>query len=516
MAWHFDASSINPQQAQQPGGSFYGLGIAPKILETLSRLSFTVPTPIQHKAIPQAIEGKDMIGVAQTGTGKTLAFAIPIIQRLAQNKGRCLVLAPTRELAIQIDETFRKIAPIFGIKTAVLIGGAAMGLQIQALRKNPRVLIATPGRLVDHMERHTIMMADVNILVLDEADRMLDMGFLPSIERIIKAIPRDRQTLLFSATIPAEIVKIATAHMKLPVSIEVAPSGTTVEQVTQELFIVKKESKRKLLEKILAQYHGSVLLFTRTRIGAKKTTRLIRDMGHKAAEIHSDRTLGQRKEALEGFKNGRYRILVATDIAARGIDVAGIELVINFDLPEESENYVHRIGRTARAGLEGRAISFATPDQGPDVKNIERLIKAVIPILEHPELPKETFVQGSGYSSSGYKPRYGNRGGGYGKRPGGSNSYGKPRGFGGSHPRHTYNKSSNRGHGGGGSGYGEKRAYAPRQEYGPRRESGQRSSSSNTEKHGQAPYSNPHGNLPFAKFRRPINKNPSHFTREGP
>lgn len=508
MAWHFDASSIEPQQAQQPGGSFYGLGIAPKILETLSRLSFTVPTPIQHKAIPQAIEGKDMIGIAQTGTGKTLAFAIPVIQRLAQGRGRCLVLAPTRELAIQIDETFRKLAPVFGIKTAVLIGGAAMGLQIQALRKNPRVIIATPGRLVDHMERHTIMMADVNILVLDEADRMLDMGFLPSIERILKAIPKDRQTLLFSATIPAEIMKIATTYMKLPVSVEVAPSGTTVERVTQELFIVKKESKRHLLEKILTQYHGSVLMFTRTKIGAKKATRLIRDMGHKAAEIHSDRTLGQRKEALEGFKNGRYRILVATDIAARGIDVADIELVINFDLPEESENYVHRIGRTARAGKEGRAISFATPDQGPDVKNIERLIKSAIPISEHPELPKETFIQGqSSHGSSGYRPRYGgggNRGGGYGGKGSGGGSYGRPRSFGGGGHKHSYNKSSGHGHGSG-SSYGEKRGYAPRQEYGPKREGSQHSGSSTGARHGQAPHahSKPHSSLPFAKFRRP-------------
>ncbi|MFH1189149.1 MAG: DEAD/DEAH box helicase [Candidatus Omnitrophota bacterium] len=521
MAWHFDASSLEPQESKQPGqpgGSFYGLGIAPKILEVLAKLSFTIPTPIQHKAIPQAIEGKDMIGVAQTGTGKTLAFAIPVIQRLAQGRGRCLVLAPTRELAIQIDETFRKIAPIFGIKTAVLIGGAPMGLQIQALRKTPRVIIATPGRLVDHMERNTIMMADVNILVLDEADRMLDMGFLPSIERIIKAIPRERQTLLFSATIPADIMKIATQHMKLPISVEVAPSGTTVESVTQELFIVKKESKRRLLEKVLAQYSGSVLLFTRTRIGAKKTMRLIRDMGHKAAEIHSDRTLGQRKEALEGFKNGRYRILVATDIAARGIDVAGIELVINFDLPEEAENYVHRIGRTARAGLKGRAISFATPDQGPDVKNIERLIKAAIPVSEHPELPKEMFVQGAPQGSSGFRPRYGggsNRsghggghGGGYSKRPGGSHSYGKSRDFRGGQHRPSYSKSGDRGQVSQGGGSGERRPHSPgpKHEYPPKRESSH--PQSHTPSHSEKPTQQPsHGrfpsNLPFAKFRRP-------------
>jgi ATP-dependent RNA helicase RhlE len=287
----------------------------------LDRLAFTVPTPIQHKAIPAAIEGIDVIGVAQTGTGKTLAFAIPVIQRLAQGKGRCLVLVPTRELAIQIDETFRKLAPVFGMKTAVLIGGASMHLQIQDLRKAPRVLIATPGRLVDHIEQGTVILADVRILVLDEADRMLDMGFLPQIERILKYVPRDRQTMLFSATIPQEIIRIAASHMKLPIHVEVAPSGTTVESVIQEVFIVSNEAKRQLLGKILAQYHGSVLLFTRTKIGAKKVTRALRGMGHNAAEIHSDRSLSQRREALEGFKAGKYRILVATDIAARGIDV---------------------------------------------------------------------------------------------------------------------------------------------------------------------------------------------------
>ena len=390
----------------QQDNSFFGLGIAPKILEVLDRMRFTVPTPIQHKAIPIAIEGKDIIGVAQTGTGKTLAFAIPVIQCLSQMKGRCLVLVPTRELAIQVDETFQKIAPLFGIRTVVLIGGASMQNQLQGLRRNPRVLIATPGRLVDHMSQRTVMLADVNMLVLDEADRMLDMGFLPQIERILRSIPRDRQTMLFSATIPQEVVRIATAYMKLPISIEVAPSGTTAEGVIQELFIVKKDHKKQLLEKLLYQYHGSVLLFSRTKIGASKITRLIRSMGHSVAEIHSDRSLNQRRESLEGFKVGKYRILVATDIAARGIDVTGIELVLNYDLPEDAENYVHRIGRTARAGHEGRAISFATPEQGGDVRNIEKLIKSPLPISKHPEFPKEEFIQGLSQSSYGGRKDY--------------------------------------------------------------------------------------------------------------
>jgi ATP-dependent RNA helicase RhlE len=383
--------NMNSNVPLQPNSSFYGLGIAPKILEALDKMRFTTPTPIQHKAIPIGIEGKDIIGVAQTGTGKTLAFAIPIAQHLAQKKGRALILVPTRELALQVEETVKKIAQLFAIRSVVLIGGASMHLQIQELRKGPRIIVATPGRLVDHIQQGKVMLADVNILVLDEADRMLDMGFLPQITQILKYIPRNRQTMLFSATIPGDVVNIATAHMKLPVHVEVAPSGTMAERIIQELFIIRHDAKRQLLKKLLDQYHVSVLLFSRTKRGAAKITKMIRQMSYKAAEIHSDRSLSQRREALDGFKSGRYRILVATDIAARGIDVTGIELVINYDLPEDAENYVHRIGRTGRAGHEGRAISFATPDQGEDVRNIEKLIRKALPISEHPEVPKERF-----------------------------------------------------------------------------------------------------------------------------
>jgi ATP-dependent RNA helicase RhlE len=385
------------QSPQQPNISFDGLGIAPRILEILDRMRFAHPTPIQHKAIPIGIEGKDVIGIAQTGTGKTLAFAIPIIQHLSQRKGRSLILAPTRELALQINETFVKIAPSFGIRTVVIIGGASMDMQLAALRKSPRVIIATPGRLVDHIDRRTVLLADVSILVLDEADRMLDMGFMPQIERVLKVIPKNRQTMLFSATIPGEVVKIAAAHMKLPIHVEVAPSGTTAEGIIQELFIVRKSAKKELLLKLLERYRGAVLVFSRTKIGARKIAGFLRGTGHAAAEIHSNRSLSQRKEALEGFKTGRYRILVATDIAARGIDVIGIELVLNYDIPEDTENYVHRIGRTGRAGHEGRAISFATPEQGGDVRNIERLIKTALPVVEHPGFPRERFTH---YSSN--------------------------------------------------------------------------------------------------------------------
>ena len=373
--------------------SFYGLGIAPKILDILERIKFKVPTPIQEKAIPPAIQGKDIIGIAQTGTGKTHAFAIPIVQLLAQKKGIGLVLAPTRELAIQIDEAFQGIAHSFGMKTACLIGGAPMPPQVTALRRNPRIVIATPGRLIDHMGQWNFLPEEVVILVLDEADRMLDMGFAPQIEKILRFLPKERQTMLFSATIPKEIMEIAAKHMKLPVSVEIAPSGTTVEGVTQELFIVKKESKLKLLSKLLAQYQGAVLLFSRTKYNARKIMRSIKGMGYSAAEMHSNRTLSQRREALDGFKSGRYKVLVATDIASRGIDVTGIELVINYDLPEDAENYVHRIGRTARAGQRGHAVSFATPEQSRDVRDIEKIIRYTLPVSRHPEIPLEKFIE---------------------------------------------------------------------------------------------------------------------------
>ena len=377
--------------------SFYGLGIAPGLLDILESFKFTVPTPIQEKAIPIAIGGNDVIGVAQTGTGKTLAFGIPMIQRLAQGRGRGLVLVPTRELAIQVNESLVKLAHAFKIKTAVVIGGESMFNQVKRLRENPRIIIATPGRLNDHLRQRQVKLNDVSILVLDEADRMLDMGFLPQIESILKVIPRERQTMLFSATMQPSVLKIASRHMKLPIRTEIAPSGTAAEHVTQEIFVVKKDLKGKLLGQLLKQYTGSILLFVRTKRSAGRVAKLLRSMGHAAAEIHADRSQAQRKEALRGFKTGQYRILVATDLAARGIDVLAIELVINFDLPDDTGNYVHRIGRTGRAGKKGHAITLATPDQGRDVKDIEKFIRAVIPVSEHPEVPGERFQHGPGH-----------------------------------------------------------------------------------------------------------------------
>ena len=369
--------------------NFSDLGVDAKILDSLKRFGIHTPTPIQYKAIPIGLDGKDIIGIAQTGTGKTLAFAIPILQLLPKIKGKALVTLPTRELALQVGEAFKKFSHLFGLKIAVLIGGGSMGQQMRELALNPNIIIGTPGRIIDHLQRKTIRLEGVKILVLDEADRMLDMGFAPQIKLILHAVPKARQTMLFSATMPDNIVKIATMHMKLPVRVEIARSGTAAEKVEQEVFIIRANQKMRLLEALLTQYKGSILVFSRTKHGAKKICGVVRHMGFLAAEIHSNRSLAQRREALYGFQTGKYRVLVATDIAARGIDVHNIELVINYDIPEFAEDYVHRIGRTGRAGLAGRAITFATPDQSHKIRHIERLIRIALRISKLPILPPD-------------------------------------------------------------------------------------------------------------------------------
>ena len=337
---------------------FSSLGIAPALLETLTRLKFIVPTPIQQQVIPVAIQGKDIVGIAQTGTGKTLAFGIPMIQRLVQTKKKGLVILPTRELAIQVDEVLRRTGKNLDLKTAVTIGGTAIGPQIRAIKQNPTIIIATPGRLLDHLKQRTLQLDNVGIVVLDEADRMLDMGFAKEIERVLRAVPKNRQTMLFSATMPPEIMKLATGHMKLPIRIEIAPTGSLPERITQEIFIIQRNAKDRLLQKILERYSDTALIFTRTKYTAGRLARTIRSMGHNAAEIHSGRSLAQRRSALEGFKSGKHRVLVATDIASRGIEVVGIGIVLNYDVPTNPEDYVHRIGRTGRAGETGKALTF--------------------------------------------------------------------------------------------------------------------------------------------------------------
>lgn len=374
-------------QTNQTSSNFNELGIAPELLEVLNRMRFTTPTPIQHQCIPAALDGKDIVGIAQTGTGKTLAFGIPMIQLLGQNKGQGLILLPTRELAMQVNEVLQAIGQKFGLRTAVVIGGASSYQQIQTMRRHPHIIVSTPGRLIDHLKQKNLSLEKIKMIVLDEADRMFDIGFAPQIRQILSFAPKERQTLMFSATMPKAIAEIAARFMKMPLRIEVAPSGTAAKNVEHELYIVSKDQKMQLLEKILFDTQGSVLIFSRTKHGAKKITAGLCGMGISATEIHSNRSMAQRKMAMEGFKSRRFRVLVATDIAARGIDVTDIALVINFDLPDNPEDYVHRIGRTGRAEKFGKAISFAAPDERGNIKQIERLIRKTLPILGLPVLP---------------------------------------------------------------------------------------------------------------------------------
>ncbi len=450
----------------QTNTSFHDLELDDSILKVLDRLKFVTPTPIQERAIPIGLTGDDVIGIAQTGTGKTLAFALPILQRfVAQGKrsrGRALVILPTRELALQVEETFSKIGKPFGLKSIVLIGGAPMRPQLADLRRNPDVIIATPGRLIDHVQSRNVDLRTVDTLILDEADRMLDMGFAPQIKQILREVPEERQTLLFSATMPDDIAQIARNHMVDPQRVEVARQGTAAENVTQECVIVSQEGKNDILEDLLEKYEGTILVFARTRSRAARITRTLRRNNHNAAEIHSDRSLSQRRAALDGFKNGTYRVLVATDIAARGIDVTGIELVLNYDLPDAAEDYVHRIGRTGRAGKSGHAISFAAPDQGSDVKAIERLLRTTLDISDRSR---------ANFDASTSKSRSRRGGGGGGQRNGGQNGGGQRSGGGGqngyrgarsSSPNGGPQRSSGPSNGGAGSSSSRPRTFSGR------------------------------------------------------
>ncbi len=378
---------------RKSGNGFYDLGIAQSLIKGIDRLNFENPTPIQKEAIPVGIQGDDIIAIAQTGSGKTLAFGIPMLQRLSKDKrGTGLILVPTRELALQVEESLQAISRPLNIRTVALIGGASMSLQRIVLKKNPGIVIATPGRLMDHIERRTVNLINIEVFILDEADRMLDMGFLPDIKKIMKSIPDKRQTMLFSATMPKEIEAIAEKLMENPTRIEIDRSGATPAEVSHEMFIIKKQDKSRLLAVQLKQCSGPVLVFTRTKWMARKLTAKVNNMGFATAEIHSNRSQGQRRHALEGFKRGRYQILIATDIAARGIDVSGIELVVNYDMPANSEDYVHRIGRTGRAGKTGHAISFATTDQKGSIRDIERFMKTRVAISALPTLPSEKLL----------------------------------------------------------------------------------------------------------------------------
>ena len=381
------------KETKRTGNGFDNLGIIPSLIKGIGRLNFENPTPIQKEAIPLGILGNDIIAIAQTGSGKTVAFGIPMLQRLSQMKsGTGLVVVPTRELALQVEESLQPLSRSVNIRSVVLIGGASMSMQRNALNKNPRVIIATPGRLMDHIEKRTVNLAKVKVLVLDEADRMLDMGFIPDIKKIVKAIPSESQTMLFSATMPREIEAIAETLMDNPTRVKTDLSGVTPAEVSHEMFFTTKQEKGPLLAVQLKQCAGPVLVFTKTKWMAKKLTAKVSRMGFAAAEIHSNRSQGQRQSALAGFRSGKYQILIATDIAARGIDVTGIELVINYDMPANPEDYVHRIGRTGRAGKRGHAVSFATADQKSTIRDIERFMKTKLAISTLPTMPSEKLL----------------------------------------------------------------------------------------------------------------------------
>jgi len=371
--------------------SFADLNLSSEALRALNHAGFELPTPIQAQAIPPALTGKDVIGTAATGTGKTAAFLLPILDRLAGKSGtRALVLAPTRELALQIGEELERFGRGRGLRGAVIIGGVGMAQQAEAFRQRREIVIATPGRLVDHLQGGAARLDGIEILVLDEADRMLDMGFKPQLDRILARLPKRRQTLLFSATMGGEVGDFARAHLQDPVRVEVARSGTTAARAVQRVFLAAQHEKLALLLSLLEADGDSTLVFTRTKRRADKVWKGIARAGHKVARIHADRSQAQRRMALDGFKDGTYRVLVATDIAARGIDVAEIGHVVNFDLPHVPEDYVHRVGRTARAAASGRASSFTAPEEKDLLHAIERLTRAVIPRAEVPR-EAETF-----------------------------------------------------------------------------------------------------------------------------
>jgi ATP-dependent RNA helicase RhlE len=370
--------------------NFVQLGLGAPILRVLDSEGYASPTPIQAQVIPHGLAGRDVLGIAQTGTGKTAAFALPMLERLAAQperapRGGCraLVLAPTRELAAQIAESFRTYGRNLRLSVAAIFGGVGMGGQVQRLAGGVDIVVATPGRLLDHVQQRSLRLDAVRVFVLDEADRMLDMGFVRDIRRIVPYLPRERQSLFFSATMPSDIGALAGELLKDPVKVEVAPVATTAEKIDQHVIHVDVADKRRILVDLLqGEAKGLTLVFTRTKHGADKVARFVETAGIRVGVIHGNKSQGQRERALADFRTGRGRVLIATDIAARGIDVDGIQHVINFDLPNVPESYVHRIGRTARAGAEGRAISLCAGDERAYLKDIERLIRMNIPATD--------------------------------------------------------------------------------------------------------------------------------------
>ncbi len=410
--------------------NFTTLGLAEPILRAIAEEGYATPTPIQERAIPHLLAGRDLLGTAQTGTGKTAAFALPILHRLAKSGGpssrrrcRALVLAPTRELATQIADSFKAYGRHTRISVAAVIGGAGYGPQIAALTRGVDVLVATPGRLIDHLDSGALHLDGTEIVVLDEADRMLDLGFVVPIRRILGRLPARRQSLFFSATMPREIRALASDMLRDPIEIAVTPFATTVDSVDQRVFLIETARKRELLVELLAQpTFARTLVFTRTKRGADRVAAHLAAAGHAAATIHGNKTQGQRERALAGFKAGRTRVLVATDIAARGIDVDNVTHVVNFELPNVPETYVHRIGRTARAGAAGTAISFCDGEERALLRDIERLTRQSLATVDRrtagwtaPGAGTKPAGHRSGHgsgrrSSQRSRPRYASRG----------------------------------------------------------------------------------------------------------
>ena len=386
------AASSDPKNERHIVTLFTELGLSAALIKALAAEGYETPTPIQARAIPDLLKGRDMLGIAQTGTGKTAAFALPILDRLSLHKERpapktcrALILSPTRELAAQIGESFRAYGKFLKLSHAVVFGGVSINNQIRSLSQGVDILVATPGRLVDLIDRRALTLSKLEIFVLDEVDQMLDLGFIHAIRKITGMLPRQRQNLFFSATMPKEIAGLADGLLKDPVRIEVTPVATTVERVDQKVIHVEKARKSHLLVDLLEQNAmPRTLVFTRTKHGADKVVKVLTGKRIESAAIHGNKSQNQRERALAGFKSGKVRVLVATDIAARGIDVDGVTHVVNFDLPNVPESYVHRIGRTARAGAAGEAIAFCDHEERALLRDIERTIRQKVPVADHP------------------------------------------------------------------------------------------------------------------------------------
>ncbi len=398
---------------------FSTLGLSPALLRAVADSGYTNPTPIQQRAIPHVLAGRDLLGLAQTGTGKTAAFALPILQRLSAKAApeaarrdrrrdvRVLIVTPTRELASQIAESFEVYGKHLDLTTGVVFGGVNMNPQEAMLRRGVDILVATPGRLLDHLGRDIFRLDRLEVFVLDEADQMLDMGFEPDVRRILRAIPKTRQTLFFSATMPTRIRKLADAMLDRPVEVAVVPESTAAERVTQTVYHVDSADKRSLLVHLLADRSmARVLVFSRTKHGANRIAAHLNEYGSPAAPIHGNKSQAAREKALAAFKTGEIRVLVATDIAARGLDIDDVTHVVNFDLPEVPETYVHRIGRTARAGADGASVAFCAPDERPLLADIERAMRQKVPVAEVPAITRLTFTD----PPRGPKPERGGRG----------------------------------------------------------------------------------------------------------